>query len=117
MALSDITDPGAIRAAMAEYDNIGQEAFLNKYGFGRARRYYLQGAEGKAYDSKAIVGAAHGYQFPDGGPLRSSDFSGGDSTVKALLEQLGFTVTGPEPPPRKGDSRPIGLLSLCALSS
>lgn len=99
MPLSDITDPGAIRAAMAEYDNIGQKAFLNKYGFGRARRYYLKGAEGKTYDSKAVVGAAHGYQFPDQGPLRSSDFSGGDNTVKALLERLGYKVTGPESPP------------------
>jgi hypothetical protein len=85
MALSDITDPGAIRAAMAEYDNIGQEAFLIKYGFGRARHYNLQGAKGKAYDSKAIVGAAHGYQFPDRGPLRSSDFSGSDRENNAAI--------------------------------
>ena len=41
-----------------------------------------------------------GISFPDRGPLRSSDFSGGENTVKALLEQLGFTVTGPESPPR-----------------
>jgi hypothetical protein len=73
-------------------------AFLNKYDFGRARQYYLRGSDGHLYDSKAIVGAAHAHQFPDQGPLRSTDFSGGDATVKALLEQLGFTVTGPEAP-------------------
>jgi hypothetical protein len=38
------------------------------------------------------MGAAHGYQFPNKGPLRAADFSGGDATVKAKLEQLGFTV-------------------------
>ena len=38
------------------------------------------------------MGAAHGYQFPEKGPLRAADFSVGDATVKAKLEQLGFAV-------------------------
>ncbi|MBK6734338.1 MAG: hypothetical protein IPG61_09640 [bacterium] len=44
------------------------------------------------YDSKAIVGAAHGYQFPESGPLDRRTFSGGKATVKPLLERLGFRI-------------------------
>jgi 5-methylcytosine-specific restriction protein A len=59
------------------------------YGFGRSRAYFLVFG-GKHYDSKAIVGAAHGFQF--GSPLRSQDFSGGKVTVKPKLESLGYIV-------------------------
>jgi hypothetical protein len=91
MALTDITSPQAILDAVAEYDRLGQTAFLQKYGFGQAREYFLV-VDGREYDSKAIIGAAHGYQFPDQGPLRARDFSGGYATVQRLLESLGFTV-------------------------
>ena len=98
MPLSDVTDANAIRAAIAEFDDLGRDSFLQKYGFGQARQYFLRTEQGKLYDSKAIVGAAHGKQFPERGPLRAEDFSGGERTVKSLLEQLGFSVTGTEPP-------------------
>jgi hypothetical protein len=91
MPLSDLTDPSAISAAMHEFNRVGREKFLQKYGFGPSRMYFLL-HDGKYYDSKAIVGAAYGYQFPQNGPLHSDDFSGGDSTVRALLERLGFSV-------------------------
>ena len=39
--LDQITDPDAVRRACAEFDEIGQEQFLTKYGFGRARSYEL----------------------------------------------------------------------------
>ncbi|MGA9007604.1 MAG: hypothetical protein WB495_12150, partial [Xanthobacteraceae bacterium] len=45
----------------------------------------------KDYDSKAIAGAAYGFQYPQRGALRSEDFSGGENTVRALLEGLGFS--------------------------
>jgi hypothetical protein len=48
---------------------------------------------GPLYDSKAIAGAAHGYQHA--APLAASDFSGGEATVANRLEQLGFEVTWP----------------------
>jgi hypothetical protein len=38
------------------------------------------------------MGAAHGYANPALGPLRSSDFSGGEATVARKLEQLGFEI-------------------------
>jgi putative restriction endonuclease len=92
MSLPTITDANAVRNAMAEYDQVGRDVFLQRYGFGRARQYFVKGDDGKLYDSKAIVGAAHGFQCPEQGPLRAADFSGGEQTVKVLLEQLGFSV-------------------------
>jgi len=91
MSLTEITDPKAVRAAIIEYDRIGEKAFLSKYGFGRARAYFLV-ADGKEYPSKAIAGVAHKYQFPKTGPLSSADFVGGYATVKPKLESLGFKI-------------------------
>lgn len=92
MALSDLTSRDAVLKALAEYDQLGEQAFLKKYGFGPARAYFLV-HEGKRYASKAVVAAAYGYQH--GTPLRAYDFSGGDATVASKLEQLGFKVEGP----------------------
>ncbi|WP_353082776.1 hypothetical protein [Tessaracoccus lapidicaptus] len=89
MGLSDLTDPGAVMAAMREYDAIGRDAFLDKYGFKPARRYFLV-HDGRRYDSKAIVGAAYGFQH--GSPLLWDSFSGGEATVAPLLQALGFDV-------------------------
>src|SRR5690606_24286066 len=41
---------------------------------------------------KAIVGAAHFYEFPESGALKATDFSGGEATVERLLSNLGFQV-------------------------
>ena len=89
MALNDITGD-AVLQALVEYDRLGQEGFLELYGFDRARQYLLV-HEGKRYDSKAIVGAAHGF-LPGQRPLASSEFSGGEATVGRLLRRLGFAV-------------------------
>lgn len=78
-----------VRAAIQEFDELGRRAFLAKYGFGEARRYFLRD-DGADYDSKAIVGAAHTRRH--NAPLTAGDFSGGEATVKKLLEDLGFEV-------------------------
>ena len=59
MSLRDVTRE-AVLAAIVEYDRLGQDEFLARYGFAQARAYLLV-HDGKAYDSKAIVGAAHGF--------------------------------------------------------
>ena len=92
MSIRELTDPEAVRSAMAEFDRLGRDAFLGEHGYQRARRYFLRAPGGKLYDSKAIAGIAYGYQFPDRGPLRSANFSGGEATVKAQLERLSFEV-------------------------
>ncbi|MEQ8853615.1 DUF6884 domain-containing protein [Gimesia sp.] len=77
--------------AIEEYERLGRDHFLEHYGFRKAKSYMLI-HKGKPYDSKAIVGVAFGYENPGQGPLKSSDFSGGASTVQFWLEQLGFEV-------------------------
>ena len=73
---------------MQEYDDLGQDNFLAQYGFGRARKFVLV-HEGRAYDSKAILGAAH--RVATGQPLPAQSFSGGDPTVGRLVA-LGFDI-------------------------
>lgn len=91
MSLTDIQNRQSILKAVREFDQLGRSAFLTKYGFAEARRYFLV-LDGRLYDSKAIVGAAHGFEFPDQGSLRPGEFSGGDATVRRKLETLGFQV-------------------------
>ena len=79
----------AVLKAMAEYDRLGQDAFLSRYGFGRARTHMVW-YKGASYDSKAIVGAAFGYLPGSPPPLRSDEFFGGAPTIRAL-EAQGFT--------------------------
>jgi len=93
MSISKLNSPSAVTAAMREYDSVGRTYFLEKYGFGKSREYMIHDQEtGKLYDSKAIVGAAYGYNFPEEGPLSAEDFSGGEATVEQILVQMGFTV-------------------------
>lgn len=91
MGLGDITDRQAVLHAIAEFDDLGRDRFLAKYGFGRSRAYWLV-HDGKRYDSKAVVGAAHGYVPGASGPLRAAEFTGGEASVKRKLEELDFNV-------------------------
>jgi hypothetical protein len=81
MALSDIANRQAILEAIAEFDRLKRDGFLEKYGFGRSQSYWLV-HNGRRYDSKAIIGAAHGYARPDLGPLKASEFTGGEVSVQ-----------------------------------
>ncbi|GAB3812454.1 hypothetical protein GCM10028820_05410 [Tessaracoccus terricola] len=89
MGLKDVTDRGAVLLALEEFDACGRDAFLEKYGFGPARSYFVVHQD-RRYDSKAIVGAAHGFQH--GNPLGPKDFSGGVQTVVPVLAALGFDI-------------------------
>jgi hypothetical protein len=81
----------AVLQAMVEFDDLGRDTFLTRYGYAPARSYFVV-HDGKRYDSKAIAGVAVGKQFQASGPLAASEFSGGEATVKAKLEGLGFEV-------------------------
>jgi MoxR-like ATPase len=94
-ALAGLTDRQAVLDAIEECDLLGREAFLDKYGYGTAKEYFLR-YKGNYYDSKAICGAALGYQHPDQGPLGNDEFSGG-RPVQTKLGELGF-VTSDAPP-------------------
>jgi hypothetical protein len=95
MALNDLTSREAVESAVDEFDEIGRRPFLAKYHFGGSRLYLVM-RDGKPYDSKAIAGAAFGFQHPDLGPLTSKEFSGGQHGAKAKLEELGFEVISTE---------------------
>jgi hypothetical protein len=108
MALDDIKKPESIEAALAEFRRVGRGNFLKKYGFGQSREYFLE-KSGELFDSKAVMGAAHGYEFPKLGSLRPDEFSGGEQTVARKLRSLGFKVERTSRPDH--DPRVSALLS------
>ena len=87
--IASLTDRDAVLKAMREYDGLGRDPFLERYGFGRAKWWYVL-HEGRQYDSKAIVGTA--IRFQTGQPLRASDFTGGEGSVVRKLRSFGFMV-------------------------
>ena len=89
----------SVEQAMEEFERLGRNQFLESYGFGQARDYFLEWS-GRHYDSKAIAGVAYGIENPAIGPLRRDQFSGGKSTVVAQLEKLGFKVVRASPQAR-----------------
>lgn len=91
MTISDIKDRRPVLEAIDEFDRLGRETFLRRYEYRPSRSYRLLHNE-REYDSKPIIGVARGYARPDLGPMKATDFSGGDATVRRKLEELGFTV-------------------------
>ena len=97
MALSDLSSPSSVLAAIKEFDQLGREQFLKSHGFAPATEYLLL-FDGHEYDSKAIAGVAHKYEFPEQGALPPDSFSGGVSAGAAArkLASLGFDIVGVE---------------------
>jgi hypothetical protein len=91
--LSRLQSPAAVQAALDEFHRLGRTGFLDRYGFGKSRDFLVRNPRtGELCDSKAIVGAAFGFQYTSEGPLKPTDFSGGEATVVAKLQNLGFEV-------------------------
>lgn len=109
MSLGNITHESVL-AAIAEFDKIGRDAFLDRYGYGPARSYILE-YDGGHYDSKAIAGVAHG--FATGRPLVAASFNGGAATVQRTLEALGFRVvaTAAAVPGKNARDRKTGVVA------
>lgn len=93
ISILGLTDADAVKKAIAEHDELGAEAFRERYGFGEADDYFLI-HDGRTYDSKAIAGVAYGIQH--GVRVTPRDFSGGKQTVVKALERLEFEVTRPD---------------------
>ncbi len=84
----------AIEFAMDECEEIGVEAFLAKYKFGKPRDYWVRRElGGMLYPAKATVGAAHGF-MPDGKPQSAKEFYGGfgEQAANSILQRLGFEI-------------------------
>jgi hypothetical protein len=91
MALPRLTSPDAVTRTLDEFDELGRDAFRSKYGYGRAKRYFVE-RDGRLYDSKAIFGVALGYEYPTRGFVRNNEFSGGEGSAVRSLRRLGFTI-------------------------
>ncbi|QKW08825.1 HNH endonuclease [Streptomyces sp. NA04227] len=89
VALSDIGRT-EIDQALAECDRLGRDSFLAQYDFQPAKTYFLV-KDGRHYDSKAVVGAAHGF-LPGQRPLAPNEFSGGRDHAVKLLADRGYQV-------------------------
>ncbi len=74
----------AVLRAIEECDLLGPGVFRDRYRFGRRTKFDLV-FEGRAYDPKAIIGVAHGYEYPDEGQLTAADFSGGTSQMGSCV--------------------------------
>jgi hypothetical protein len=86
-----LQSPSAVQSALDEFSTLARTSFLTRYGFGMSRDFLVRNpANGELYDSKAIVGAAFGFQYPGEGPLKPADFSGSAATVAPKLQSLRF---------------------------
>jgi len=92
MAVKDLNHDAVLKT-LQEFKELGRKAFLERYGYGEAKAYFVL-HEGERYDSKAVAGVAH--KYVTGEPLRSQEFGGGEVHVARGLRQLGFEVTGPD---------------------
>ncbi|WP_245687109.1 hypothetical protein [Streptacidiphilus griseoplanus] len=79
----------AVLAAIEEYDRLGPEEFRKTYHYGRSLGYVLV-HDGLRYDSKAIAGVAHKYEY--GEALTHDQLYGGKAAAVAWLERMGFRV-------------------------
>ena len=80
-------------AAIHEYDEVGQDVFLDRYGFAPSRGYVLRHGE-HSYDPKAILAAAVGQAT--GTPATAEEVSSTKTRAAKVLRDLDFDVLSPE---------------------
>ncbi|MEV6425834.1 HNH endonuclease [Streptomyces sp. NPDC051662] len=103
-----ISRDGVLKA-IAEYDELGRDRFLSKYGYKPATGYHLL-HEDRTYDSKAIAGVAH--KFDQGRVLKPDELSGGRSHAARWLARLGFVIRSSRSPDWTRDE----IILACALA-
>jgi hypothetical protein len=96
MKWSELVDAKPVLDAIAEFDRLGREPFLAKYGYGPSTHLFIR-ANGKLYDIKVIAGVAYGHAFPEKGALKNNEFASG-KTLMALFRRLGFEVVDQSAP-------------------
>ncbi len=83
--------PEHVLLALEEFDRIGADEFLARYGFDPAGEFELLHNEA-SYDSLAVLGVAHLRATGELAP--SEDLSGGAEGAAEVLRGLGFSVDG-----------------------
>ena len=91
MSLAVLTSSEAVDAAIAEFEKIGRDRFLEKYGYGSGQTF-IKTSDGAEYDAEAILAAAVGIQYPDRGALKPGEFRATPDVVSDKLHELGFAV-------------------------
>ncbi|KQP67833.1 hypothetical protein ASF40_20085 [Microbacterium sp. Leaf288] len=91
VSYEDLSDRHAVETALDEFDRLGRWTFLEKYGYGEAKEYFLVTDTGR-YDSKAIFAAA--YEVQHGVAVSNAEISGGRTGAARRLQELGFIVEG-----------------------
>ena len=86
-------DRDSVLQAIREFDALGRDAFLRKYGFRESKHTFLV-MGGRLYDAKAILGAAYAHRQGSNEALSPKAFSGG-AAVARRLRQLGFEMAIP----------------------
>lgn len=89
MAVLDVTARDAVLDAIDEFDELGREAFLARYGFG-SDPVHVVDYTGTRYDSLPLLASAHNAQH--GQPLTPVDFVDATRDARQVLEKLGFRV-------------------------
>ncbi|MFD7443299.1 HNH endonuclease [Streptomyces sp. NPDC059909] len=100
----------AVLGAIGEYDRLGPDEFRTTYHYGPARDYVLV-HEGRQYDSKAIAGVAHKFEY--GRALKNDELSGGKAAAVAWLQRVGFRVVSVRNPDWAWDE----VVLACALTA
>ncbi len=77
--------------AIDEFDRIGRDAFLERYGYQRSNSRFIK-FNGKLYDQRPIIGVSYGKQHPEEGPLDRDRFKGAKKAGLARLVPLGFEI-------------------------
>lgn len=90
MALQDIGRSEVIRA-VKEFDRLGLEGMIKRYGGHRSRRYFLE-HNGKRYDQKLIARVAHEFLFPERRILKPHGDGANATRTRLHLEGLGFKI-------------------------
>lgn len=88
MALHDVKRD-AVLDALDEYEDLGVEQFLERYGLSAQTDVILE-YTGRRYDGRALLGAAHRYQH--GTPLTAAELENREGDIAAALARLKFHV-------------------------
>ena len=91
VSYASLTEHSAVEGAMAEFDSLGRDLFLLKYGFTPVNESFVHHGIGR-YDTRALFAAAYGHQH--GEPLLKRQVGGGMSGADGRLAQLGYVVVG-----------------------
>jgi hypothetical protein len=83
--------PEHVLLALEEFDRIGADEFLSRYGFDHAGEFELL-HNSASYDSLAVLGVAHLRATGELAPVE--DLSGGAQGAAQVLRGLGFDVEG-----------------------